>query len=340
MLRGAELDAVIVAPPNLHHAHDAELVLARGIPLLLEKPVAITIEECRRLWQASQAATATASILVGFVLRYTPFYSKVKEIVGAGTLGTILTVEADENLGTNLTNLFHRGWRRDDGLSGGFMVEKCCHDFDILNWLVGEHVEAVFSRARRTHFVPDPPGGRRSRFAAENIARAEDLDFGDRRIAQAFHTPIPGSPYDFPADSPDHQAVLLAFDRGALGTFTASMGQPHTTRGIRIRGTDGSLDGSLDDNRIVVHKPQARDDNGSEATVYVVEAESGNHNGGDKVIAEAFWRTAAGESASVKAGLREGIEAVLVALAAQESSATRQEVNVRVLRQKVFDNEL
>jgi predicted dehydrogenase len=339
MLSETELDAVIVAPPNLHHAHDAELVLARGIPLLLEKPVAITVEECRRLWQASRAASAAASIAVGFVLRYTPFYSKVKEIVAAGTLGTILTIEADENLGTNLTNLFHRGWRRDNRLSGGFMVEKCCHDFDILNWLVGEHVEAVFSRARRTHFVANPRGGRHSRFAVQNIQRAEEVDFGNRRITEAFYTPIPGSPYDFPADSPDHQAVLLAFDRGALGTFTASMGQPRTTRGIRIRGTDGSLDGSLDDNRIVVYKPNAHG-NDWEATMYTVEAEAGNHHGGDAVIAEAFWRTAAGESGAVKAGLREGIEAVLIALAAQESSVTRQEVNVRALRQKVFENDL
>jgi predicted dehydrogenase len=164
------------------------------------------------------------------------------------------------------------------------------------------------------------------------------VDFGSRRITEAFQTPLPGSPYDFPSDSPDHQAVLLAFDQGALGTFTASMGQPRTNRGIRIRGTDGSLDGNLDDNRIVVHKPKAHG-NGWEASVHLVEAESGNHHGGDSVIAEAFWRTAAGEPAAVRAGLREGIEAVLVALAAQQSSATRREVDVEAVRQKVFEND-
>src|SRR4051812_8969834 len=70
MFEKADLDAVILAPPNLYHARDAELALIRGLHVLLEKPVAITVEECRRLWQASRSAPAGATVAVGFVLRY------------------------------------------------------------------------------------------------------------------------------------------------------------------------------------------------------------------------------------------------------------------------------
>jgi predicted dehydrogenase len=338
MFERADLDAVILAPPNLYHADDAELALSRGLHVLLEKPVAITVEDCRRLWTASKSAPAGATVAVGFVLRYTPFYSKVKAIVSSGALGSILGIDADENLGTNLTNLFHKGWRRDDVLSGGFMVEKCCHDFDILNWLVEGQVDHVFSRSRRTHFLRETLTGRTSRFAAPDQRKADDADFGNSEISEAFFTPSPGSPYDFPADSPDHQAVMLDFDQGALGNFMACMGQPRTNRGIRIYGTDGALEGNLDDARIVVHKPHASG-NGWDTTVHTIQAETGNHHGGDAVISEAFWRTTANQESTVKAGLREGINAVLVALAAQQSSATRQEVDVRSLRTRVFGEE-
>jgi predicted dehydrogenase len=335
MLEQADLDAVILAPPNLYHARAAELAMARGLHILLEKPVAISVEECRKLWQASQSSPRRASVTVGFVLRYTPFYSKVKQLISSGALGSVLAVDADENLGTDLTNLFHKGWRRDDSLAGGFMVEKCCHDFDILNWLTDAYVDRVFSMAKRTHFVPHPSGGRRSRFDLRGDRGVDDADFGNREISEAFFTPSKGSPYDFPTDSPDHQAVLLEFDQGALGSFMACMGQPRTNRRVRIFGTDGSLEGDIAESKIVVHKPHSRG-NGWEVSVDHVDAEAGNHHGGDAVLAEAFWRLIADQPGEAKAGLREGIEAVLVALAAQESSTSHQSVDVRAIRDHVF----
>jgi predicted dehydrogenase len=335
MFKQADLDAVILAPPNVYHAHDAELAISRGLHILLEKPVATTVEECRRLWRASKSSSRPSSVAVGFVLRYTPFYSKVKELVSSGALGSILAIDADENLGTDLTNLFHKGWRRDDSLSGGFMVEKCCHDFDILNWLTDDHVDRVFSMAKRTHFVPQPPGGRHSRFEFSGDRRVDDADFGDRTISEAFFTASKGSAYDFPADSPDHQAVVLDFDQGALGSFIACMGQPRTNRRLRIFGTDGSLEGDIGDSKIVVHKPHGSG-NGWEVAVHAVDAEKGNHHGGDAILADTFWRIVAKQREGARAGLREGIEAVVVALATQQSSASSRQVDVRALREHVF----
>ena len=137
MLARENPDAVIIASPNSYHARHAQLAFAAGAHVLLEKLVATSTIECQQVWQAAQAAGREASIMVGFVLRYTAFYSRIQEIVASGELGTILAIDADENLGTELTGLFHKSWRRRDDLSGGFLVEKCCHDFDILNWLIG-----------------------------------------------------------------------------------------------------------------------------------------------------------------------------------------------------------
>lgn len=336
-----DLDAVIIASPNSYHARYTELAIAAGAHVLLEKPVATSVDECRRVWQAARSAGAggaggrEASIMVGFVLRYTPFYSRIQEIVASGELGTILAIDADENLGTGLTGLFHKSWRRRDDLSGGFLVEKCCHDFDILNWLIGSAPDRAFAMAKRTHFVPGTAGGRQPRFDPEVIRQIDVADFGDTEINAAFPAAMDGSPYDFPSDAPDHAAVLLDFASGALGTFVACMGQPRTTRRIRIFGTNGDLEGNIDDSRIVIHKPHVAD-NGCDVQGIQVAAEQHNHHGGDGVLGHAFWRAAAKQSEPSRAGLREGIDAALVALAAQQSAATGQSVDIAEMRAQVF----
>jgi len=335
MLANQDLDAVIIASPNKYHARYTELAIAAGAHVLLEKPVATSVTECRDVWQAARAAGREASVMVGFVLRYTPFYSRIQEIVAAGELGTILAIDADENLGTGLTGLFHKSWRRRDDLSGGFLVEKCCHDFDILNWLIGSAPDRAYAIAKRTHFVPGATDARQARFDPEVIRQIDVADFGDQEINAAFPAPLEGSPYDFPSDSPDHTAVLLDFASGALGTFVACMGQPRTTRRIRIFGTNGDLEGDIDDSRIVVRQPHATD-NGWDVKDIPVAADKHNHHGGDGVLADAFWRTAANQAGPSRAGLREGIDAALVALAGQQSAASGQSVDVAGMRHQVF----
>jgi predicted dehydrogenase len=335
MLANEDLDAVIIAAPNKYHARYTGLAIAAGAHVLLEKPVATSVAECQQVWQAARAAGREASIMVGFVLRYTPFYSRIQEIVASGELGTILAIDADENLGTGLTGLFHKSWRRRDDLSGGFLLEKCCHDFDILNWLIGSAPDRAYAMAKRTHFVPSTTDDRQTRFDPEVIHQIDVADFGDQEINAAFPAPLEGSPYDAPSDSPDHAAVLLDFASGALGTFVACMGQPRTTRRIRIFGTNGDLEGNIDDSRIVVHKPHASD-NGWDVKDIPVAAEKHNHHGGDGVLGHAFWRTAANQAEPSRAGLREGIDAALVALAAQQSAAVGQSIDIAEMRSQVF----
>src|SRR5699024_4350975 len=89
MIRDHELDAVVVATPNDQHVPYAVAAMERGLPLLVEKPVATTMDGLRALWQAEQARPAGRTV-VGFVLRYTPFYERVREIVRSGRLGEIL----------------------------------------------------------------------------------------------------------------------------------------------------------------------------------------------------------------------------------------------------------
>ncbi|WP_166354155.1 Gfo/Idh/MocA family protein [Phytoactinopolyspora limicola] len=338
MLADGPLDAVVIASPNSVHAEDAEQVMSRGIRLLLEKPVAVSVEECARLWNVYQQRPET-QVFVGFVLRYTCFYEKIKQLIDAGSLGEILAIDADENVGTYVTNALHSGWRKNDAMSGGFIVEKCCHDLDILNWLVGAKAERVFSIGRRTHFVPRPASEQHPRFAAVEVP-GNNMDYGDKSLEAMFFVAEDSSPYQANIASPDHQSVMVEYQQGTICTLTAVIGQPRPTRRIRIYGSDGSLSGDIDESRIFVDRP-ARVGNGWTREEIPVDAPSNGHHGGDGVIREAFWNAVTGRSAEgSRAGLKEGIESVLVGIAAERSRASGQPVMMAPMREEVFGPDL
>ena len=333
LLGEEELDALIIGSPNHAHAGDAILAMPRRIPILLEKPVAINLEECRRLWRAYLDA-GEPPITVGFVLRYAPFYAKAKELIASEAVGQLLVVDADEMLGTALTALFYRGWRRWDRLTGGFMVEKCCHDFDILNWLTGARAEQVFSMARRTHFTPRPHEQRHRRFQVEETRKAA-LDFGDMQTRAMFSALSDESLYEAASDVPDHQAVMIAFDNGILSSFTACMAQPRTDRRLRVYGANGAFRGEASATRILVETP-GEDAGSYDAREVTFPIAEGGHHGADPLISKTFWDSVLGQPVTIKAGVREGIEAVLIGLAAEASKTSGSPVDVRRLRTEVF----
>jgi predicted dehydrogenase len=339
LLDAEELDALIIGSPNHAHTTDALLAMPRRIPMLLEKPVAISLDECKRLW-AGYVAADRPPVAVGFVLRYAPFYVKVKELIQEANLGQLLSVDADESLGTALTAYFFGGgsWRRFDNFTGGFIVEKCCHDLDILNWLTGANAERVFSVARRTHLTPRPAEQRYARFEP-GAQREATLDYGNNPLRRTFRIIDDDSLYEAESDSPDHQFVTIEFDNGILSTFTVCLGQPLNNRRLRIYGANGALEGDIDRSIVAVDKP-TEDGGGSTRQEYGISGGEGGHHGADSVINEAFWRGAMGEPTTIKAGIREGLEAVIIGLAAEESKRTGLPVDVRALRAEVFGNDL
>lgn len=333
LLSDESLDAVIIGTPNHSHTDDAILAMAHGVPVLLEKPVAINVEQCRRLWKAWEAH-GRPPVFVGFVLRYTRFYAKVKAILEGGELGQVLSIDMDEHVSANVTAQYFRGWRRWDRLSGGFMVEKCCHDFDILNWLADAKPTHVFSFARRSHFIPSPPGRRHRRFDNDVLTKAV-LDYqsplAEVRLAELSDQSI----YEIESDVPDHQAVVVAFDNGTLSCFTACHAQPRGTRRVRVCGSGGTLTGDIQASWLRMDKAH-EDSFGYDTEQIDVSSNDGGHYGGDVRLKEAFWNTVTGRPEYPKAGIREGIEAVLLALAAEESKKTGLPVDVESMRERVF----
>ncbi|MFX4273234.1 Gfo/Idh/MocA family protein [Propionibacteriaceae bacterium Y1685] len=346
LLAREELDAVVVAGPNFQHTAYASEAMRRSLDLLLEKPVATTVDDLALLWQAQQEG-GTAHTAVGFVLRYTPFYTAIREVIQSGRLGEILAIEANENLGTGLTMMQYLGWRQDVAKSGGWMVEKCCHDLDILSHLLDSRPTTVFSMASAKHLRPRPANEQLARFQAD--AGTAQLDFGDAETHAAFADDAEAnaafadnaqhSPYDT-SGLPDRQVATLEFENGVLATFTAVMAQPATTRRIRIFGTGGYLEGDISTASITVTITDP-EGGAKPAAVEKIDIATGGsgHHGGDEVLGDTFWHLAAGGEQTSRAGLSDGIDAVLTAIALQESAATGQPVDLTVLRERVFGSD-
>lgn len=332
MLREHALDAAVVATPNDQHVPYALEAMRRGLPLLLEKPVATTLEDLAALWQAEQARPAGRTV-VGFVLRYTPFYERVREIVRSGRLGEILAVQADENLGTGLTMVQYQGWRQDVTRSGGWMLEKCCHDLDVLGYVLDSRPVRVHSMASALAFRPRPEAEQLPRFRPS--AGTGEIDYADASAREVLREKVQHSPYA-PSGLPDRQVATLEFASGVLGTFTAVMAQPRTTRRLRIFGTEGLLEGDIGERRLDLSFPDPAGSAEVAREQERIEIGDSGHQGGDEVLGELFWHLAAGEDRIPRAGLADGIDAVLCAMALQESARTGQGIDLDPLREQVF----
>mgnify|MGYP005834586491 FL=1 len=147
-------DAVIVATPDRLHVPPAIAALEAGYDVLLEKPMATTLPECVALVHAAQRTGR--SLQVCHVLRYSDFFNQVYQIVQSGRLGDLITVEHRENVAYyHMAHSFVRGnWRRQDE-SSPMILAKCCHDLDLLTWIVGERFTRLSSVGSLQHFRAD-----------------------------------------------------------------------------------------------------------------------------------------------------------------------------------------
>lgn len=156
---GQMADAVINCTQDQMHAESGIAALEAGYDMLLEKPIAHTLEDSIRIVQTAEKHDRYLQICL--VLRYTVFFQKIREILQSGQLGQIITISHSENVSSwHMAHSFVRGnWRREE-LSSPMILAKCCHDLDLLNWFISKPAKRLSSFGSLRHFKPEnaPPG--------------------------------------------------------------------------------------------------------------------------------------------------------------------------------------
>jgi predicted dehydrogenase len=127
-------DAVMICTPENMHFKPTMLAIEAGYHVLLEKPIAQTLEECQAIGKAAQKKGVLVSVC--HVLRYHPYFMKIRELVDSGELGHIISINHRTSVGVDrATHGFVRGIWRSERLSNPMLMSKCCHDIDFLLWL-------------------------------------------------------------------------------------------------------------------------------------------------------------------------------------------------------------
>jgi predicted dehydrogenase len=146
--------AAIIATQDQQHTEPALAALAAGYDVLLEKPMAHRLSDCVKLVQAAEHSGRMLQIC--HVMRYTEAFQKLYELVQTGRLGQIITVSHRENVSSwHMAHSYVRGnWRRASE-SSPMILAKCCHDLDMLYWVLGRRAASLSSTGSLRHFRPE-----------------------------------------------------------------------------------------------------------------------------------------------------------------------------------------
>ena len=338
-------DVLFICTMDRQHYGHAVPALKKGYHLLLEKPVSPVLAECLEIEET--AKKYGRHVVVCHVLRYTPFYQELKRLINVGTIGDVVSIQAIENVAYwHQAHSFVRGNWRNSEESSPMILQKSCHDMDILLWLSGKHCKYVSSFGSLRFFKPEcAPEGAAMRcldgckikescpFDAERFYITDGVLKGksgwpmdvltlhptEESIRKALQT----GPYGrcvFHCDNNvvDHQVVNLELSGGATVSFTMCAFTSRSHREIKIMGTKGDITASMGDNII--------DDGvfGEEhrfIDVKKLASDLSGHAGGDnRMISELLdLLTGEGMKETALTSIEDSLESHYVALAAEYS---------------------
>ena len=302
-------DIAVIATMDAEHYEPAMQAIELGYHLLLEKPIAPTEKECIDI--ANAANRKGVSVIVCHVLRYTPFYKKIKSIIDSGMIGRVMCVDQVEGVGDlHFSHSFIRGNWHSSKETTPMVLAKTCHDLDIIQWLVGKPCKKVSSFGDLTYFKAEnaPEGApvrcsdgtcpekdtcpyschavyieNKHKFWAKGAFRsimATHPDYSDEDIMEDLKRTDYGlCVFHANNDMPDHQTVNMEFEGGATATLNLNAFNAGG-RYTRIYGTKGELYAFASDNSIHVHTFSDNKDH-SISVQETEESITGGHGGGD-----------------------------------------------------------
>ena len=346
-------DAAIIATMDRTHYRYAIPAMKKGYHLLMEKPISPVPEETLEIERT--AVELERKVVICHVLRYSPYFREIKRIIDSGAIGRVITIQHNENIGNyHIAHSFVRGnWRRKD-LASTLMMQKSCHDMDLLVWLVGSRCKSVASFGDRTYF-------RKENQPREAANRCCDCKLKDecRFSAYRAYLPVMG---DWPAtvltadqteeglkeairtgpygrcvfacdnDVCDHQVTILEFENGVTVTFNLSGFTNRMARSLKIMGENGEIRASEYENVIEVTQFAPNGVDESTSTVIHPCMTTSGHGGGDEGIVEDFIALMEGRMTAASSGIVNSVESHMMTCAADLARETGTVVNIREFR--------
>ncbi len=345
-------DVIINGTMDKDHVSTSIPLLKAGYDMLLEKPFAVSKAEMTEL--VDVVNKHGNKVMVCHVLRYSEFYKEIKKTVSQGEIGEIISIQLCEDVSYHhyATSYVRGKWANSDRSKTSMLLAKCCHDIDLMMWIMGDlKPEYVTSAGSLLYFNKDNAPEDAGERCMVDCKYVDTCNLSAKRI----YLDLPGrwdfyvwpelhhasyeekyeylkniSPYGrcaYKCDNnvADHQTVMIKFSNGATGTHNLTAGCAFSKRIIRVIGTKGEINGVFEDQKFTVSYINPHNDN--DHTDRVVDLSQNHsasigHGGGDHSLVADFIKYINESEPSISCtSLDDSVLGHLVVFCADESMA-------------------
>ncbi len=344
-------DLLVIATQDRDHVRQATKALGLGYDILLEKPISGDKKELIDLLELQKKTGR--KVMVCHVLRYAPAYAKMAEEIKSGRLGKIISINAVEQVCYwHFSHSFVRGnWRNSEETSP-VILQKCCHDMDILQWFAGSKAKTVYSTGSLAYFnkenKPEESSDRCSEckyindcvYSAENLyvkrwkrensledcwpfnVVCRDIPNTEEKLRKAYTENQYGRcVFSCDNDVCDNQQVVIDFENGVHATLQMVGFSDRMGRKIQVYGTEGFIDyqgTGFNSTLRIDHYGKDEKVYDEEELVKGLGPDGFGHGGGDIMMINALYEVLCGKGDD-ETSLENSVESHLMSIAAEES---------------------
>ena len=294
-----DISWVFIASPNAFHAEHAVSAFKNNKHVFIEKPLSVSIDGCIEMNNAQEESNKLFA--TGFVLRYAPIYKKVKEILDSGELGKIISIDANENIETGHGAYIMRNWRRHRDIAGSHILEKCVHDFDLINWFVGSVPSKIAAFHGNDMWIKENDG----------LIDKQHYDNGWQQINEG-----PENPFTADKDIEDNVVAIMQYYNNTRVQFQATMSNAIPERRMYFSCTKGNL-------IVELYSATLKYKSVSSPVEQTINFMGDLHGGGDDVIMEELAESMINGTRPKCSG-HEGLCSAIVGIKIDEAATTQQ----------------
>lgn len=254
MLTEQKPDTVVVATPDFLHAEYIVRAFEAGCDVICEKPMTIDLASLKQITEAQKRTGR--QVRVTFNYRYSPARTQIKEMLASGVIGDITAVDFSWHLDRVHGADYFRRWHRQKENSGGLLVHKSTHHFDLLNWWLGSVPTQVYATGSRTFYRPETASafgleGRGVRCAVCKVADKCDFELdmdADAKLQELYRAAEHEDGYfrdlcvfDKEIGIEDTMQAQIRYESGATANYSLTAYSPWEGLEIKFRGTKGDI---------------------------------------------------------------------------------------------------
>lgn len=339
-------DAIIITTPDNLHYGPCMKALEMGYDVLLEKPISPSEKECRDI--LALAKKNDRIVAVCHVLRYAPYFVKLRELIQSKAIGELVSIQHMEPIEHfHMSHSYVRGNWHDSKKTTPIILAKSCHDLDILRWMIGKPSKSIHAFGELSWFTKkNAPAGSTERCtdgcAVERECPYSALEVYYRKRAWNYVFDLPEDKekqsayvleqlkttnygrcvYRMDNDQPDHYVTNILFDDNVTASFSMEAFTSYGGRRTRVMGSHGDIVGDMNSFTITNFKSGKKEE---------WKETTDGHGGGDWRLAENWVQAVAQRNPGLLTStIDQSIESHVMGFMAEESRKTKKVMDIRM----------